>query len=101
MSSKHPQHVNVVLECQGVQHDTTYAVAAHGLASLDAAQKMAKRLATAKPGTGYVPCRFWPGAVAEAKTVVRFFNPDRCANDGAGEAQQPAGARKEANDKQT
>ena len=99
MSTKRkPPHTNVVLERQ---HDTnglfpvTLVVMDRDVASLNVAQKRARELAAAKPGSVFLAARFWPGVLAQVKTVARLVDPDKC------EAQQPEGAGMEANNKQT
>jgi hypothetical protein len=88
------QHVTVVFERQGDSSDHLVVVA-RDLASNEEAVKLAKKLCCEKPGTIYIPGRLYPSIMAQAKTVVRFLSPDECVNDGAGEPQQPDGARGE------
>jgi|GEM_PF-5801388 len=84
------KHVSVVFERQG-DSDDHLVVVARDLASLDEAEKKAKQLAAANPGATYVPGRTYPGVMAEAKTVVKFVNPDKS------DKQQPdEGAEQEA-----
>lgn len=88
------QHVTVVFERQGDSSDHLVVVA-RDLASNEDAVKLARKLAAEKPGTTYIPGRLYKGIQAQVKTAVKFVDPDEC------EAQQPDGAGKEANDKQT
>jgi hypothetical protein len=89
-TQRKPKHIEVVLARQG-DSDTHYVVVASDLTSLVEARKKAKQLATDKPGTVYVPARFWPGLKAQTKTTVEFVDPDEC------EGQQPGKAGKEDN----
>lgn len=76
-SIKKSRHITVVFERQGDSSDHLVVVT-RDLASLDEAEKKAKQLAAERPGTTYVPGRLYRGIVAEATTVVKFVNPDKC-----------------------
>ena len=85
------QHVTVVFERQGDSSDHLVVVA-RDLASNEEAVKIAKKLASEKLGTAYIPGRLYKGIQAQVKTAVKFVDPDEC------EAQQPDGAEMEGDD---